>query len=441
MNLLSKGETDMTHANSIGNGRLLVAIDVAKEKHDVLVELPTGQRKKMIVRNCKADFDGLAKYLERLGQTPVIALEPTADYHRGLAYFLKSKNFEVRAVSSLAVARTREALHNSWDKNDRKDAHVILHLLRTGVTQIYFDPVIEQVNDLRELSSAYLETSLRKTQIQNSLINHYLALYFPEAEAFMSGTRDGLFSKLLLHFPLPASICTLSESKFVFEGSRLLGAKKLKQDMLGALYLKASESVGIPISPSSQAVAVFRLTLEEHIRLCKQRTALEKTADQLLQDNFQYKILKSVPGIGPVIALTILAEAGDLRRFGHVRQFLKYCGLDLSTYQSGTSRGKSHISKRGNAHLRRVFWLSATIAARMHENPFQAKFGRYTQPQPTNADLKRKAYTAVAAKMARVVYGLIKHQTLYRAYYQDAVPGGMNPFIISGEAGSNSVTS
>jgi len=40
-------------------------------------------------------------------------------------------------VSSLAMARTREALYNSWDKNDPNDAQVILHMLKTGMTQIY----------------------------------------------------------------------------------------------------------------------------------------------------------------------------------------------------------------------------------------------------------------------------------------------------------------
>jgi hypothetical protein len=48
-----------------------------------------------------------------------------------------------------------------------------------------------------------------------------------------------------------------------------------------------------------------------------------------------------VPGVGPIIALTILTEAGDLRRFGHHRQFLKFCGLDLATYQSGKFRGQT----------------------------------------------------------------------------------------------------
>src|SRR5215213_10403550 len=142
----------MTATDSTARTRILVAIDIAKAKHEVLVELPTGKRRKMIVRNQLSDFRQLAAYLKRLDGALEIALEPTADYHRNLAYFLKTQGFEVKLVSSIAVARTREALHNSWDKNDPKDAQVILHLLRNGNTQYFYDPVIEQTNDLQELS-------------------------------------------------------------------------------------------------------------------------------------------------------------------------------------------------------------------------------------------------------------------------------------------------
>lgn len=58
----------------------------------------------------------------------------------------------------------------------------------------------------------------------------------------------------------------------------------------------------------------------------------------------------------PILALTILAEAGDLRHFAHHRQFLKFCGYDLSTQQSGQFRGTSRLSKHGNARLRYAFW-------------------------------------------------------------------------------------
>ena len=55
----------------------------------------------------------------------------------------------------------------------------------------------------------------------------------------------------------------------------------------------------------------------------------------------------SKSGIGPINALTILAEAGDLRRFGHHRQFLKFCGMDLATIQSSTFHGQKKLSNTG----------------------------------------------------------------------------------------------
>lgn len=148
----------------------------------------------------------------------------------------------------------------------------------------------------------------------------------------------------------------------------------------------------------------------------------EETAHQLLQSQLDYQILRSVPGVGPIIALTVLAEAGDLRRFRHERQFLKFCGLDLATSQSGAYRGRTQLSKRGNSRLRAALWMAARRATLMQENTFRQKFSRYLRSDPTNSDLRRKAYTACTAKMARTIYGLIKHQQFYRAYREDAIP-------------------
>lgn len=171
-------------------------------------------------------------------------------------------------------------------------------------------------------------------------------------------------------------------------------------------------------------MAAYRAVLADHLQLCQQRAALEKTADAILSSNQDYQILRSVPGIGPIIALTVLAEAGDLRRFAHEKQFLKFCGLDLCTQQSGNFRGQSSISKRGNARLRAALWLAATVASRMRENGFRHKFSRYIAGDPLNANLKRKAYTACTAKMARVIYALIKQHQYYRAYENEPVTDG-----------------
>ena len=85
----------MTDSHSTATPRILVAIDVAKAKHDVLVELPDGRRRKMIVRNRRDEFQQLVAYLQSLDGACEIALEPTADYHRAPRYFLGSHGLEV----------------------------------------------------------------------------------------------------------------------------------------------------------------------------------------------------------------------------------------------------------------------------------------------------------------------------------------------------------
>ncbi len=131
--------------------------------------------------------------------------------------------------------------------------------------------------------------------------------------------------------------------------------------------------------------------------------------------------------------MTILAEAGDLRRFRHHRQFLKFCGLDLATHQSGQFRGQTRLSKFGNARLRRALWVAALVAVRQRENSFRDKFQRYIAKDRDNADLRRKALTAVTAKMARVVHAVIKSGTDYRPFFEAAAPSGRTPLRLSRE--------
>jgi len=125
--------------------------------------------------------------------------------------------------------------------------------------------------------------------------------------------------------------------------------------------------------------------------------------------------------------MVILAEGGDLRRFPHHRQFLKYCGLDLAKCQSGQFRGRETLSKRGNARLRMAFWMAAQRAVRMNENSFRDKYERYTKQDPGNPDVRRKGLTAVAAKMARVAYAIVKRNQPYRGYHEHALPSRSIP--------------
>lgn len=408
----------MTQSINTTEGKILVAMDIAKLKNDVLIELPSGQRKRLKIANRKADYEELTNYLKSLNTPCVIAFEATGNYHRPIAYWLQIHGFELRLISSIASAKTREAMYNTWDKNDPKDTQVILHLLKTGITQIYHDPLIHQYNDLQELSKTHDQISLRKVRVQHAIFTHYVPLYFPEVQKYFQASRAQWFSSLLLRFPSPSSITKYTQEEFIDAAWDVSGRKVNKRNWLIDFYETAKISIGIPISEDSQACKMFQIVLQEHIDLCKMRQGVEEAADQYLENNADYQRLRTLPGIGPILALSILAEAGDLRRFTHHRQFIKFCGFDLSTQQSGSFRGRSKLSKRGNARLRRTFWLAGTVALRMRENTFRKKFENYTKEDPKNADLKRKGYTAVAVKMARVAYSLIKTNTDYRCFFE-----------------------
>ncbi len=150
----------------------------------------------------------------------------------------------------------------------------------------------------------------------------------------------------------------------------------------------------------------------------EQRNRIEARAVELLSDHLDYRLLTTVPGIGPINALTILAEAGDLRRFGHHRQFLKFCGMDLATIRSGMFRSQTKLSKYGNARLRRTFWMAGQVAIMRNASSFRDKFERYIARERHNAHLRRTAYTAIAAKMARTVHAIVKGGEPYRPFFE-----------------------
>lgn len=180
----------------------------------------------------------------------------------------------------------------------------------------------------------------------------------------------------------------------------------------------AENSIGLPVDINSVAVEAYRLQLQRYIDLTRQRLALERQSEQFLGDREDYQRLKTLPGVGAVIALIILAESGDLARVAHYRQYLNYCGFNLSAQQSGQQQGSYKLSKRGNARLRYGFWLEANAAIRMKENSFSYKYERCIKTNGDSADVRRKAYTAVAVKLARVAHSTVKNNVDYHGYHE-----------------------
>lgn len=407
----------MTDNTDVNTGNIYIAIDIAKHHHDALIQWPNGRRKQMKISNSLAGYNAL---LDAIGnEFPAIAgFEATADYHRNIAYWLHQKGVACQLISSLSSARAREMLFNTWDKNDRKDANVLLYLLQQGMGKPFHDPLVNGIMDIQELSNTYYQVSLARSRCYHSLLNHYLTLYFPEMERYHHNSRSQWFCRFLLKYPTPSSVTKTKKATFVKRAWGVVGRKVNKQQFLEELYELAEISIGLPVNEKSVAVETFNMQIQRYLDLTLQREALERQADCFLSERDDYQRLKTIPGMGPIIALIILAESGDLKRFRHYRQYLNYCGFNLSSVQSGKKQSAYRLSKRGNARLRYAYWLAANAAIRATENGFRKKFQRYIKDNPDCADLKRKGRTAVAVKVARVAHALVKNNTDYRGFYE-----------------------
>jgi len=102
----------------------------------------------------------------------------------------------------------------------------------------------------------------------------------------------------------------------------------------------------------------------------------------------------------------------------------KFCSASGSSCAGG--RGASRLCARFTRSLsqsapHRVLDGGAERRAHARES-LRRKFDRYVHGNQLDADLHRKAYSAVAAKLARILYGLIKHGTDYRPFFEDAIP-------------------
>ena len=121
-----------------------------------------------------------------------------------------------------------------------------------------------------------------------------------------------------------------------------------------------------------------------------------------------FELLRTVPGIGDILALTIMLEVGDIRRFPEVRDFASYARwVPTERISNEKSKGKGN-RKNGNRYLNWAF-VEASHFARRHNE----KFRRYYQKKTAKTNYI-SATKAICNKLARVCYYIMKDQVPFQ---------------------------
>lgn len=142
--------------------------------------------------------------------------------------------------------------------------------------------------------------------------------------------------------------------------------------------------------------------------LIQQIKILEKAIKKKVKLDKAFEQLMTVPGIGFILAMTIMLEVGDIGRFAKVGNFASYCRCVSSQRLSdGKSKGRGN-RKNGNRYLSWAFVEASQLGRR-----YSQRFGRYydRKAAQTNTIVATKA---LSNKLARICYYIMRDQVPFR---------------------------
>ncbi|MEP3480668.1 MAG: IS110 family transposase [Fuerstiella sp.] len=252
-----------------------------------------------------------------------------------------------------------KAIHGGKTKTDRIDSEKLAMLLRGGnfPTAYVYPAELRDTRDLlRRRCTIVKRRSATITHVQ--MVNHQQNLpAFPKSIAYKAN-RVGIADR--------------------FDGSSLRKMVSLDVELID-FY--------------DEQIKKLDLYLE--------RSAKVDDADTFFR-------LQSIPGVGRILAMTLLYEIHDIRRFPSVGDFLSYSRLVKGTNSSAGKNYKPTGSKIGNPHLKWAFSEAITLLKR--ECPQAKAFAEQIEKKHNKA----RANTLLAIKLGRAVYWMWKRKSAFQ---------------------------
>jgi transposase len=152
--------------------------------------------------------------------------------------------------------------------------------------------------------------------------------------------------------------------------------------------------------------------LEKNIQIIE--TEIIQITEQDKEFNQRVKNIEAIKGLRLLTIVTVLCETNGFTQFNNIRQVVSYAGLDIAERQSGLFKGKTRISKKGNARIRECLYMPA-LSATTYNEPIKALYQRVVERNPT---IKRKGVIAGMRKLLILIFVLWKKNEAYNAQYQ-----------------------
>lgn len=391
-----------------------IAIDVSKGSSHVCGFIETRKPLDQVfeINHDSCGFEKLVtvftNLFQRTNQEPIFVFESTGIYHRPLKNFLENKMYRFIEVSPLLAAKHSKNSSIRSAKTDARDTHALAKLfydvdfdIKESKDEIY--------HELKQYHRYYfnIEPIMIKYKVH---FNEKLDILFPR---FRKDISQKVYNQYYLelfkecHHPqiIVEKRVDWLENFFIKNGMQNSRTRSM------AKHVKEYCKNCWPGSSSSSVVIlIFKQIIEQLQYYELERKSIIERMVTLGKKYPLYSQLLSVPGIGPNLAIRLIAEVGDLSLFENSSQLIAYAGIDPTVYQSGNLDGKGlSISKKGNKYLRKILFL--VIDGSVHSH-FDHRIKDFYQRKKQTSSTKF-AYVASCDKLFKIIFKMYQTGELY----------------------------
>jgi len=352
-----------------------IGIDIGGRSHAVARcrdGMSRADREILRVGQDRAGFAVLDAWLERQAEpVTLVTMESSGHYWMPLASHLRRRDIPVAVVNPLAAkyfARSRL----SRTKSDPADARSLAEMAMRDTPDAR-DPLAGV--ELRQAARFAMTLVEEQAKVCQRLVR-LVELGFPELGELFDDPTCRTAREVLRVAPT-ARAATRRRMATLANANAGSGHRRLGPTRAERLQAAAADSIAVPELDAEVAFEVG-LLLDQYDLLEGQIEEADRRVAGLL-DGETARRLQTIPGVGPSIAATLLAEIGDIARFTDFDQLLAYAGIHPAERSSGRKGANAetawHMSKAGNAHLRAAAYRMALVGIQ-HNQIIAAHYAR-----------------------------------------------------------------
>lgn len=359
-------------------------------------------------------MDVISKF-ENIPQEQIsIIMESTSTYHLKVErFFRENTDCEIIILNPIISNRHKRNLRKT--KTDKEDCLNLIDVFFKNEynMQVHHEEIYSEMQFLSRQIQHLQEGTTRTRNRFRQLVSMLNPAYI---EVFRS---DYMYSETALSFIAKWPHCDMLKEASVDEIAKSLASTRQR---FSSYYTKKAEQLkayALDCYPTTDKNSVMTTCLSETtlylLSQLKEIDVLKERLISLAQSTELYEIYVSIPGIGPYLASTLIAELKDIRRFENHKKLTAYCGFDPTIIQSGKSvHYNGPISKRGNSTARKMLFYTVNIILTVaRKTNREMPLLLYYEKKRGEGKHHHACIVACCTKLLRILLAMSKQNILY----------------------------